>query len=114
MAFRETGHADAEAAGIRMETLPVEALDKRDQIRSVAEVSLRPVVVRAVAWRVSAQCEDVSDAGLRVADEDRLHLRFRMADTCQVGDRRDRGGLFDAQHQVMGHFPGGAARAVGH
>ena len=37
-----------------------------------------------------------------------------MADAGEVGNRIERGGIFDPDDEVVCQFPGGAARAVGH
>ena len=43
-----------------------------------------------------------------------MHVGFRVTDAGEVRNRIALGVLFEANHQIVGSLPGGAARSVGH
>jgi len=67
MAFGKSGNADAEASGVRV---AFEISNKPDEARRLREDVSRMVVVRLVVRGISAQGEDIADAGSGVALED--------------------------------------------
>ena len=78
------------------------------------KASLARSCSRQGAREVAAQRQDVLDARLRVAVEDRRQLLPRVADTRQVGDRRQEGLALDPDDQVVGPLAGRAPGAVRH
>lgn len=96
-----------------MDTGFIEFANEAHEIRGISEVALGPIIVRLIERRVTAQGEDVCDAGLRVTLEDELDFGLGMADTGEMRDGRDRGGLLDPDDEVVGEFAGGSAGTVG-
>src|SRR5205823_5749415 len=82
MAFWKAGHTDAKTARIGMGSGFVETTDKFHEIARVLKRVARLIVV-AFAWRIAAERENVSNARLRVAAQNRFDLRFAVADTGQ-------------------------------
>lgn len=113
MAFREACDADAEAPGVWVDSGLVELADEADEVGGVAEIAVGPVVVRPVARGVTAEGEDVRDAGLGVAGEDFPDFVLVVADAGEVGDRWCGGGGLDANDEIVGELAGAAAGAIG-
>lgn len=111
--FRESGDADAEATRVGMGSGFVELPDEGDQIRGVAEIAIRPVVIRPILGRITSQGQDIADSRIGVAAENVRDVRLRMADAGEVWDRWDPGGLLDPEDEVVGEFARAATRPVG-
>jgi Ca2+-binding EF-hand superfamily protein len=80
----------------------------------MAETAFRPIVVRPVLRRITAQCEDIADARRRITFQDFPDVLFGMADAGEMGNGRDRGGLLDPDDEIVGELPRPAASTVGH
>jgi hypothetical protein len=70
MSFGKARHTDSKPAAVGTGV----PFDEPDQSFSVLEGVLGPVVIRQVAGRVAAERQDVLDAGLLIAVQDRLEL----------------------------------------
>jgi len=108
--FGKAGDANAEAAGIGM---AAEFFDEGDEGGGLGKNVARVVVIGLVAWRVTAEGEDVADPGGGVAFEDGGDFGFVVADASEVGNGVERGGGFEPEDEVVGEFARGAPRAVG-
>ena len=103
MAFWKTGHADAEAAMIRMRPGFVESPNKFHQVARVLE-GIAGFVVDASARRVASQRENVSNARRCVATQNRFDLILAVADTRQVRNRIQFRGVLNALDQIVGQI----------
>jgi hypothetical protein len=112
MAFRETGHTDPETAAIGMRAGFVEFANELHQIDRVLE-DVGGFVVDASVGRIATQGENISDAGLGVAPQNRFDLAVLVADASEVRDRVEfRSGL-NALDEVVREIARGATGAVG-
>ena len=91
----------------------VEAAGEGDELGGVLEGVVLTDVVLDAAGRVAAEREDVADAGGGVLGEDFVDLGLVVADAGKVRDGVELGFVFDADDEVVGQLPGGAAGAVG-
>src|SRR3954447_8845756 len=111
MAFRETGHANTKASGVRMNTRLVKTLDEADQVGRVLKRVLR-FVVGEPPGRIAAERENVGDAGLRVTRQDGFDLGLVMADARQMRDRLDLCGVLNPLDQIMRQVASRSARSI--
>ena len=91
----------------------VESPDEFHQVTRVLERVARLIVGASARW-ISPKRENISDARFRVAAQNRIDLRFAVADAGQMRNRIELGGVLDALDQVVRQVAGRSARAVGH
>ncbi len=111
--FGKACDANAKPPWVGMFARFIELTDVPNEVGGVGEGVLRPVIVTGTGGGVASEGEDVADPNGGVAFECGGDFLRAMIHTREVGDGRGRGRFLDADDEVVGQFPGRAARAVG-
>jgi hypothetical protein len=94
--------------------LSLDAVDELHELGGALQIAQEPVALGGAGRRIPAQGQKARDPRVEELPDERVGRRVGVADTRQVGQRRDGGLLQDVTQEIERAPAGRAARTVGH